>query len=329
MPQFPHNFLWGASTAAYQIEGAWNSDGKGESIWDRFANTLGTIRHNHNGNIACDHYHLYRDDVTLMQQLGLQAYRFSVSWTRIQPNGKGAINQAGLDFYQRLLERLKEANIDPWLCMYHWDLPQALQDAGGWANRDTALRFGDFAELLGLNFGELVKHWVLINEPNVFTTLGYFQGRMAPGVRDYQQFLRATHNANLMQGISAQALRATIKTPSIGNALNISPVYPRGDSQADLEAADRFDQFWNRWYLDPLFYGRYPDLAQPVLEQMNIQAGDLSLIKGSIDWLGVNYYSRTVVSHDPSVPLIQARIDPPVDTPKMALGLEIYPRGLT
>ena len=325
---FPTNFVWGVSTASYQIEGAWNEDGKGENIWDRFSHTPGKVANGDTGDHACDHYHRYRDDVALMTRLGVGAYRFSTSWARIQPAGKGMVNQAGLDFYQRLVDELQRANIEPWLCLYHWDLPQALQDTGGWANRDTAMRFGEYAEILGNALGDQVKTWVLINEPNVWTTLGYMQGRMAPGVTDFGAFARATHNANLVQGLGAQALRATVNGASIGNAINISPAHPRSDSQADLEAADRFDQFWNRWYLDPLYHGRYPELADPILEIMNIHAGDLALIKGCTDWLGVNYYSRIVVSHNPDVPLLMADINPPEDTPKMALGLEIYPQGL-
>lgn len=325
---FPDRFVWGVSTAAYQIEGAWNEDGKGENIWDRFSHTPGKVANGDTGDLACDHYHRYREDVGLMQQLGIAAYRFSTSWARIQPNGKGAVNQAGLDFYQRLLDALQRADIEPWLCLYHWDLPQALQDRGGWANRDSVMRFGEYAEILGQALGDRVKRWVLVNEPNVWTTFGYLEGRMAPGISDFGQFARATHHANLVQGIGAQALRATVKDASIGNALNLAPAYPRSDSQADLEAADRLDQFWNRWYLDPLYRGRYPDLAAPILETMGVEAGDLDVIKGCTDWLGVNYYSRVVVSHAPDVPLLQATPNPPPDTPKMALGLEIFPQGL-
>ncbi len=327
--QFPAGFVWGVSTASYQIEGAWDADGKGENIWDRFSHTPGKIANGDTGDVACDHYHRYQEDVQLMQRLGVQAYRFSTSWARIQPSGRGKPNPGGIDFYNRLIDSLLAHNIEPWLCLYHWDLPQALQDAGsGWANRDTALRFGEYAELLGRQFGDRVKRWVLLNEPNVFTVFGYLYGRMAPGVTDFSEFMRASHHTNLAQGLGAQALRATVSDPLIGNALNLSPVHPRSDSQADLEAAERFDQFWNGWYLEPLFNGRYPELADPVLETMAVQPGDLDLIKGCIDWLGVNFYSRTVISYDPDVPLLQGSNNPPPDTPKMALGLEIYPQGL-
>ena len=325
---FPKGFVWGVSTASYQIEGAWREDGKGENIWDRFSHTPGKVKNGDTGDVACDHYHRYAEDVALMQRLSIQAYRFSTSWARIQPYGKGVVNQAGLDFYKRLLDELDRAKVEPWLCLYHWDLPQALQDAGGWANRDTVMRFGEYAEILGKTFGERVKNWVLINEPNVFTVFGYLQGRMAPGVTDFMDFIQATHNTNLMQGVCSQALRSTVNDASIGNAINLAPVHPRTDSEADFEAADRFDQFWNRWYLDPLYRGKYPDLADPMLEVMNIQPGDLDLIKGCTDWLGINFYSRIVASHDPNIPLVQANIDPPPDTPKMALGLEIYPQGM-
>ncbi|MBA3471002.1 MAG: beta-glucosidase [Herpetosiphonaceae bacterium] len=325
---FPTNFVWGVSTASYQIEGAWNEDGKGENIWDRFSHTPGKVANGDTGDAACDHYHRYGEDVALMARLGVSAYRFSTSWARIQPAGKGAVNPAGLDFYRRLVHDLHQANIEPWLCLYHWDLPQKLQNGGGWANRDTVLRFGEYAEIVAKALGDGVKTWVLINEPSVFTTFGYLQGRMAPGVTDFSDFIRATHHANLAQGIGAQAIRASVKDSSIGNALSLSPAHPRSDTQADLEAADRMDQFWNRWYLDPLYRGSYPDLATPLLEVMGVEPGDLGLIKGCTDWLGVNYYSRTVVSYDPDVPLIQATPNPPPDTPKMALGLEIYPQGL-
>ena len=327
--QFPEGFTWGVSTAAYQIEGAWQADGKGESIWDRFSHTPGKVARGETGDVACDHYHRWREDLALMRDLGVQAYRFSTAWTRIQPSGKGRVNQAGLDWYDRLIDALLKAQIEPWLCLYHWDLPQALQDEGGWAARDTALRFAEYAEILGKAFADKVQRWVLINEPNVWTTFGYLDGRMAPGATDFLSFMRATHHANLAQGVAAEALRATVRNPLIGNALNLSPAHPASDSQADLEAADRFDQFWNGWYLEPLLLGKYPDVAEPMLETMGVEKDDLVKIKGCIDWLGVNYYSRTVVAHDPHIPLIQAEIVTPQDTPKMALGLEIYPQGLT
>lgn len=241
--QFPAGFLWGSATSSYQIEGAWQADGKGESIWDRFSHTPGKIKDASNGNIACDHYNLMPQDVALMAKLGLQAYRFSISWPRILPNGRGSVNSAGLDFYDRLVDELLAKNIEPFITLYHWDLPQALQDEGGWASRSTAEAFVPFADAVSQKLGDRAKNWITHNEPWVAAFMGYASGDHAPGLKDMNQALRASHHLLLSHGWAVPVIRQNSPGAQVGITLNPSQVYAASNSWADLQAARHADGF--------------------------------------------------------------------------------------
>lgn len=321
---YPPEFIWGAAASSYQIEGAWNEDGKEESIWDRFSHTSGNIKNDDSGDIACDHYHRYKEDVALMKELGLRAYRFSISWPRVLPKGRGNINKPGLDFYHRLIDELLGAGIEPWLCLYHWDLPQSLQDKGGWANRDIVQHFASYTALIARQFGDRVKKWVVLNEPAVVAVAGHLLGIHAPGIKDVNAFLKVSHHLLLSQGKAIQVLRDINPNFEVGTALNLSPVYPISSNSKDQEAASRLDECWNRWYLDPLFKGEYPPFAEKMI---NPTKEDMVVIHQPLDFLGVNYYHRLLVAHDPTEPLIGARL-----IPRSAfvteMGWEIYPDGM-
>ena len=297
---FPKDFLWGAATAAYQIEGAWNEDGKGESIWDRFSHTEGKIEDKSTGDVACDHYHRYPQDVEMMQQLGLQAYRFSTSWSRILPEGKGRINQAGLDFYSRLVDELLSHGIQPWSTLFHWDLPQPMQDIGGWANRDVSSYFAEYASILADKLGDRVKNWMTINEPWVFSMLGNRSGEHAPGIADERIALQVAHGLLLGHGKAVQAVRAAGSDLKVGIVLSLSSVEAETESASDFMAAQKRWQQDHQWFLNPLFKGEYPEI--PFRECGNnapeIQPGDMELISQPTDLVGVNYYFRTVIGAD-------------------------------
>jgi beta-glucosidase len=329
MSRFPDGFVWGAATAAYQIEGAADVDGRGRSIWDTFSHTPGKIRGDEHGDVACDHYHRFRDDVALMADLGLGAYRFSVAWPRVLPDGAGAPNPRGLEFYSRLVDALLERSITPFITLYHWDLPQALQDRGGWGNRDIAGWFGDYAALLGRTLGDRVRHWITFNEPFAFLVLGHVFGMHAPGLSDPALAFQASHHMNLAHGEAVRALRATVPGSRVGITQVSLPVYPASDREADRAAAWRFDGFVNRWYWEPTLVGRYP---ADVLERLGglaptIEAGDLERMAPAIDFFGHNSYSRAVVRDDPDSALVGAtQID--TGNPKTAMGWEIFPDHL-
>ncbi|MFV2021074.1 GH1 family beta-glucosidase [Micromonospora sp. LOL_023] len=307
---FPPGFLWGAATAAYQIEGAASVDGRTPSIWDTFSHTPGKVLGGDSGDVACDHYHRYRDDVGLMAELGLKSYRFSVSWPRVQPGGSGPANQAGLDFYRRLVDELLTQGIEPWLTLYHWDLPQPLEDAGGWPARDTAARFADYAELVHGALGDRVRYWTTLNEPWCSAFLGYGSGVHAPGVTDGAASVRAAHHLMLGHGLAVQAMRAARPDHDFGVTLNLYAVSPQTDSAADVDAARRIDGLANRIFLDPILRGQYPsdvveDLA-PVTDQAHVRDGDLDVIATPLNVLGINYYTRHVVA----APVPDAAVEP-------------------
>lgn len=286
--RLPAGFLFGTSAASYQIEGAAREDGKGPSIWDTFTAEPGRIVDGSSGAVACDHYHRYAEDVALMARLGAQGYRFSVAWPRIQPTGSGPVNEVGLGFYDRLVDALLEADIAPMATLYHWDLPQALEDQGGWLNRDTALRFGEYAAVMADRFADRVTHWVPVNEPNVVTLMGYGMGIHAPGKALMFDALPVAHHTLLAHGLAVQALRAA-GANGIGTATNHFPVWPATDSEGDRAAADLLDGLWNRLFADPILLGRYPDgfgeaMPGPVED-------DLRLISAPLDFYGVNYYN--------------------------------------
>jgi beta-glucosidase len=334
--QFPSEFTWGAATAAYQIEGAWNQDGKGESIWDRFAHTSGKIKHNDNGDVACDSYRRFAEDIALLKQLNLKSYRFSIAWPRIQPNGRGAANAKGLDYYKRLTDAVIAAGIRPIVTLYHWDLPQALEDAGGWPNRDTAERFVDYANLVTQALGDRVESWIIFNEPKTFTGVGYWQGTHAPGKKDPLAFLRATHTVNIAQGMAFNAMKAINSRFQIGSAFDVAPMFPATQSYADIAAAERWHKFQNLWFVDTALQGRYPEGVLPPDQQnelLGFKAGDEKLMRAALDFIGLNYYTPWVVKDAPQgngVPGLNtegewARMLG--DHPKTDIGWDIYPQG--
>lgn len=293
---FPRGFIWGTATAAYQIEGAWDSDGKGPSIWDTFCHTPGKVQNGDVGDIACDHYHRLAEDFSLLKQIGVQAYRFSVSWPRVLPEGKGLVNWLGLDFYDRIVDALLALDIQPFITLYHWDLPQALQDIGGWANRDVAGYFADYAAVVVRRLGDRVNKWITINEPWVVAVNGNYSGEHAPGIRDRKVALQVGHNLLLGHGLAMQTIRDIQPTAEIGISLNLGPVDPESDRPEDSEAAQ---QSWEQnaaWFLDPLFRACYPpeQFKRYGTDVPVIKPGDFSIIAQRMDFLGVQYYTRTV-----------------------------------
>jgi beta-glucosidase len=327
---FPKDFLWGCATASYQIEGAWNEDGKGESIWDRFSREEGRVHGGDTGDVACDHYHRYKEDVALLKELGLKSYRFSISWPRIYPTGKGQVNQKGLDFYSRLVDELLAAGIMPFPTLYHWDLPQALQDEGGWANRDIAQHFADYTATVVNHLGDRVKKWLIFNEPWVFTILGYMGGLHPPAQRDGSKALRTVHITNIAQGLAAKAMRATGKVEGLGTAFSMSGIYPASDSADDRAAAERRFGFTNLMFLEPPAHGRYPDMYVGGMdpERFGAQPGDMELIKTDFDYIGINLYSRSIVADAPQDRNLGGRDVNPGDVERTEFNWEVYPEAI-
>ncbi|HEY0836255.1 MAG TPA: GH1 family beta-glucosidase [Azospirillum sp.] len=296
---FPPGFLWGASTSSYQIEGAANEDGRGPSIWDTLCRMKDRVDNGDTGDVACDHYHRYAEDVALMRDLGLNAYRFSVAWPRVLPRGRGAVNEPGLAFYDRLIDSLLEAGIEPWLCLYHWDLPQGLQDLGGWANRDTAGWFADYAALCARRYGDRVKRWATINEFSVFTLFAYALGAGAPGISDRNEHLKAIHHVNLAHGAGVDVLRALVPGASIGAVHSVQPCRPENaDDPGHREAAALFDELWNLAFPDAQLRGHYPPRIAAAIEPY-VRAGDMARICRPIDWFGLNHYAPMYAKPDP------------------------------
>ncbi|MFC4059588.1 GH1 family beta-glucosidase [Planomonospora corallina] len=343
---FPAGFVWGAATASYQIEGAAAADGRGPSIWDTFSHTPGKVAGGDTGDAACDHYHRYPGDVRLMAELGLHAYRFSVAWPRIQATGSGPANPAGLAFYDRLVDELLAAGITPYATLYHWDLPQALQDAGGWAERGTAFRFAEYAELVHARLGDRVRNWATLNEPWVSAFLGYASGVHAPGVQDPAASFRAAHHLLLGHGLAARALRAA-GAEEITLVINSSPVVTPAQvhdpgapvTEADAEAVRRVDALLTRQFLDPALRGHYPAEVLEIVERhggtAHILDGDLETIHQPIDLVGINYYNPCVVEAGPGEPANPAwpgtedvRFGP-AEAPVTAMGWPIVPTGLS
>jgi beta-glucosidase len=332
---FPENFLWGVASSAPQIEGGRHEGGRGESIWDRFAATPGKVADGSNLDIACDHYHRWREDIELMKWLGLGAYRFSIAWPRIQPTGKGKPNPAGLDFYDALVDGLLEAGIEPFPTLYHWDLPQALQDQGGWPERDTAKAFADYARIVAEHLGDRVRSWLTHNEPWCAATLGYEEGHHAPGHLNPAEGLATAHHLLLSHGWATAAIREESPDAEVGIVEIICPAHPATDSEGDRDAARWFDGFFNRWYLDPIFRASYPadaiadrvaagHLASPELPFL--RDGDLAAIATPLDFFGVNYYSRAIMRAGPEGRPVAVTPEPAEDLTTM--GWEVYPPGL-
>lgn len=329
-PRFPADFIWGVATASYQIEGAVNEDGRGPCIWDTFSATPGAIDGGDTGAVACDHYHRWADDVDLMQRLGVDAYRFSIAWPRVIPAGTGAVNQAGLDFYDRLVDGLLERGIAPFATLYHWDLPQPLQDAGGWPERSIVDAFVAYADAVTRRLGDRVAAYATMNEPWCSAVLGYALGDHAPGLREPALAPHAAHHLLLAHGAALEVMRANAPAAQHGIVLNFNPAYPATDTPADIAAAKRFDGFFNRWFIEALLEGRYPSdvwegygAAVP-----DVRAGDLETISRPLDFLGVNYYTRIIATSDLTVPWPSVRAVPFDGTPT-DMGWEVYPQGMT
>jgi beta-glucosidase len=334
---FPRNFFWGAATAAYQIEGAWKEDGKGESIWDRFAHTPGKIKNGDAGDMACDSYHQWQQDIALLRAMNLNSYRFSISWPRIQPSGSGPPNSRGVDYYSRLVDALLEARIRPFVTLYHWDLPQALEDAGGWPNRDTASRFSDYVELVSRALGDRVSDWMLFNEPLAFTYNGYLDGTHAPGRKSVIDFLRASHTVNLAQAAGFHALKAARPSARVGTAFSMSSCEPATDSAEDRIAAERAHAITNLWFLEPALKGRYPEALSFLPETvMRIKSGDLDKMQAPLDFIGINLYYRTIaraptamerISHAQQW-LLPVKMTNGQQGPKTSNGWEVWPQAM-
>ncbi len=327
---FPDGFLWGAATSAYQVEGSPLADGAGPSIWHRFTRTPWLVPSGDNGDVACDHYRLYEEDVRLMRELGLGAYRFSIAWGRVLPEGTGRVNEKGLDFYRRLVDALLENGIRPLATLYHWDLPAALDDRGGWLNRDVADWFAEYARVVFGALDDRVQMWATLNEPWVVTDGGYLHGALAPGHRNLFEAPIASHHLMLSHAAAVEAYRAEGKH-QIGLVVNLEPKYPASDSEEDLAATRRADAYMNRQYLDPVFHGRYPDEMREIFGEAwpEFSSEDLARIRQPIDFLGVNYYTRNVTRFDAAALPVRAAGVRQKRHAYTETAWEVYPAGLT
>lgn len=335
---FPPGFLWGAATAAYQIEGAARENGRGESIWDKFSHTPGKVKNGDTGDVAADHYHRYPEDIAILRQLGIRSYRFSIAWPRIQPVGKGAPNQKGLDFYSRLVDALLDAGIRPFPTLFHWDLPQSLEDTGGWPNRETAEHFAVYADIVARALGDRVQAWTIFNEPWMFTTLGYLYGSHAPGRAEVGAYLLSTHVVNLAQGMAFRAIKSHNANARVGSAFSMWPCQPASHSRANRNAAERAHGWHNLWFLQPAMHGTYPDALIEVSDEMlGLRPGDLDQIRVRFDFIAINHYLRTIVAasrpgdsqQNPFAKMFPVEtIVKGLNGPRSDLGWEVYPKGI-
>jgi len=324
---FPKDFYFGTATASYQIEGAAAEDGKGPSIWDVFSHTPGKTFNGETGDVACDHYHRHKEDIQIMKDIGLNAYRFSISWPRVMPDGKN-FNQKGIDFYNRLVDELLEAGITPFVTLYHWDLPYALYEKGGWLNPDIAMYFRAYSTFMFDELGDRVKHWITLNEPWCSSFLGYFTGEHAPGHQNLQEAIFAAHNLLRAHGYAVQSFREEVKDGKIG-LTNVTMKVEPGDSKPEsFLVAGLVDKIVNAWFHDPIVFGKYPEEAvKSYLERgLQVPSDELSIISSPIDFFGVNYYTRTLVAYDENSPLGFSYVQG--NLPKTEMGWEIYPQGL-
>lgn len=329
---FGNDFVWGAACAAYQVEGAWNIDGKGPSIWDTFTHKKGTIYKNQNGDIACDFYHRYADDIALLKYLGIPNFRFSISWSRILPNGVGTINQRGIDFYHRVIDTCLENNITPWITLYHWDLPQALEDKGGWTNREIINWFSEFVSICTKSYGNKVKNWMVLNEPMAFTGVGYFLGIHAPGKKGIGNFLPAVHHAAMCQAEGARVIRANIADANIGTTFSCSHIDPKKAKERHFLAAQKSDALINRLFIEPALGLGYPTDTIPLLKRIEkyMHSGDEQKLKFDFDFIGIQNYTREVVKHWIFNPILWSK-QIPASKRKVELtemGWEVYPEGI-
>ncbi len=339
---FPQGFVWGTATSSFQIEGAAHEDGRGESIWDRFAKTPANIKDGSNGDVACDHFHRWREDVALMKSLHLGAYRFSVAWPRIQATGRGPANEKGLDFYSKLVDGLLEARITPYVTLYHWDLPQTLQEPGGWVNRATAEAFVEYTDIVTRKLGDRVKHWITHNEPWCASLVSYQKGLHAPGMKDWRAALASAHHLLLSHGWAVPVIRRNSPAAEVGITLNMSPFHAASPSPEDADAARHQDGQMNRWFLDPLYRAQYPaDMVADYTEMGGlardagggmalVRPGDLRDIAVPTDFLGINYYNRGVVRSDriPEEKNAPRTVFAAPDSERTSIGWEVYPRGI-
>ncbi|MGA2047908.1 MAG: family 1 glycosylhydrolase [Terracidiphilus sp.] len=350
--RFPEGFLWGMATASYQVEGAWNEDGKGESIWDRYAHGVGHIKGGDTGDVACDHYHLFKQDIAIMKRLNQKSYRFSISWARIQPSGTGAPNQKGLDHYKRVMDAVLEAGIRPFCTLYHWDLPQWLEDLGGWPNRDLAQHFADYAGILAKELGDRITVWAPFNMPWAFTYYGYGIGIHPPNRAKFSDFLKAMHTVSLAQGQSFRSIKAASSKATVGSAYSMAPGYPKTDSEADLAATGRYHAMNNTFFLHAALKGEYPKafVGEPPYELMGMKPGDETIMRAPLDWVGFHYYTRRIVSDAGGAkggglhygteieadtgdtngrdPYTRFHAVMPTEGPLTHAGLEIWPKGI-
>jgi beta-glucosidase len=324
--RFPAGFLFGTATAAYQIEGGHDADGKGLSIWDTFCRRPGAISTGETGDVACDHYHRWREDVALLRELGCNAYRLSISWPRVLPSGTGAVNEAGLAFYDRLIDELLANRVRPFVTLYHWDLPQALQENGGWSAPRTVAAFGRYADVIARRLGDRVQDWMTLNEPEVVAYAGHYVGVHAPGMRDFATAVGVSHHLLLAHRAAADAIRAAHRDARVGIALNLSPCDPASDAPADLDAAARMDGYLNRWFLDPLFGRGYPKDMLDLYGAYFDRGRELEGYDGRLDFLGVNYYARRIVRAGTG-PLRADRVEPQ-RAERTAIGWEVHPLSL-
>ena len=323
-------FTWGVSTSSYQIEGAANEGGRGPSIWDTFSRIPGAVANADNGDIACDHYHRYNEDLDLMKWLGVGAYHFSIAWPRVIPTGSGPLNKVGMDFYDRLIDGALERGITPWPTLYHWDLPQALQEKGGWNNRECAHWFAEYSYLMAEAFSDRVKNWVTINEPFCSAWLGHLYGVMAPGIKDLQTGINASHHLLLGHGLAVRAIREAASDVKVGITLNFTPAITLGDSAEDQLAVQLADGFDNRWFGDPVFKASYPqDIVSAFNKEVPIHAGDMQIISTPVDFLGLNYYFRQTVAYDSSAqPLPYKQVIAP-NVERTGMGWEVHAETFT
>jgi beta-glucosidase len=326
----PSDFLWGAATSAFQIEGSPSADGRLPSIWDDFGRTPGAVEGGDTGEVACDSYRRWPEDLDLLRQLGVTSYRFSIAWPRIQPTGHGPANAAGLDHYDQMVDDLLEAGIRPFTTLYHWDLPSALQHTGGWTSRETSYRFAEYATIVAERLGDRVSEWVTLNEPLCSAWIGHMEGRMAPGMRDLRSAVHTSHHLLLAHGLAVQALRSVATTtPLVGIVNNLSPCEPATDTPADTEAAMRADGHTNRWWLDPLVGRGYPvDMVELYGIELPVRQGDMETIATPLDFLGLNYYFRQKIAADPTVATLGFRQVPVEGATTTALDWEVHPAGL-
>jgi beta-glucosidase len=332
-PQFPHGFSFGAATAAYQIEGGWDADGKGRSIWDVFVRKPGKIQNADTGDVACNTYHDFQTDVAIMADLEMNAYRFSIAWSRVIPQGKGAINSKGLDYYNRLVDALLAKHITPFITLYHWDMPQALfEQYGGFAGRDTAFYFAEYVDVVVRALGDRVKHWITLNEPWEHAFFGYFTGEHAPGVTNPWQYFAVAHHELLAHGLAVQRIRGLSPDAQVGITLSQFPIYPYADTPRHREAARFADLFMNRFYLDGLYKGQYPEALLRRLWPFRpkVRPGDMATICTPTDFLGVNYYTRQYARHLWYLPFFRSWVDrePPPGIAHPILGSQAFPEGI-